>query len=524
MSDRARAPRLLRSVAILGLLVVSLGLATAQGPDTPRFGGSLRVAIIGEAPSLDLQWSTGQVTQEIMWNVFETLYAYDGRFSPAPLLAQGHTVSNGGTRYTIALRQGVRFHTGREMNATDVVASLQRWGRLATLGKLVWGGVVSVEARGPYTVVITLREPSASLLSALSRPVNGAVIHPVEVIEAAGSGSLRELIGTGPYRFAEYRPDRYVRLMRFDAYAARPEPPDRHAGRRTAYLDELLFIPVPDPATRLAGLESGEYHVASEIPPESYERVLRNPALAPSIVKPSLWSAVALNHRQGLMTSKPIRQAFRAALEMEPILSAGMGHQAFYRLDGALFFREQAQWYSPAGVAAYNRRDLETVRRLLREGGYKGQPVRWLTTREYEPFFRMAMVAKQQLEEAGFVVDLQIMDSATLIQRRAKPELFDVFSTMFGFTPDPALSSALQCAWPGGWCHEEKERLLAQLAREDNPLRRRALVEQIQMVFYEDVGRVKLGDAFLLDVARKEVRGLEPALDLSFWNVWLAAP
>ena len=524
MRDRVGAHGIRQAVAVLTLLAACCAPAAAQDPGAPRVGGRLRIATIGEAPSLDLHLATGQVTQQIMGNVFETLYAYDGRFNPIPLLAQGHAVSDGGTRYTIALRRGVRFHSGREMSAVDVVASLKRWGQLSVPGKFFWPRVVSIEASDPYTVVIKLREPTASLLGALSRPVNGAVIHPVEVIEAAGAGQLRDLIGTGPYRFAENRPDRHVRLVRFDAYAARPEPPDGQGGRRTAYVDELLFIPVPDPNTRLAGLQSGEYHVATDIPADSYESILRSPALKPGIVKGTLWAAVALNHLQGPMASKGMRQAFRGALEMEPILLAGMGHRDFYRLDGALFFREQPQWHSSVGIGPYNRPDVAAVRRLLGEAGYRGQPVRWLTTKEYEPFYRMAVVAKQQLEDAGFVIDLQVMDSATLIQRRGKPELFDVFSTVFGFTPDPAIHSALQCAWAGNWCHEEKERLLAQLVREDSLSRRRALVEQIQSVFYEDVGRIKLGDTFQLQVTRKEVQGFQPALDMFFWNVWLTSP
>jgi hypothetical protein len=80
------------------------------------------------------------------------------------------------------------------------------------------------------------------------------------------------------------------------------------------------------------------------------------------------------------------------------------------------------------------------------------------STKEYEWMHNTAVVAKQQMEEVGFVVDLQVVDWATLVQRRTKPELFDVFSTGFTFNPGPALASSLQCNWPGWWCHEEKDR------------------------------------------------------------------
>jgi len=513
------------SLLALALLVVGwLEAPLAQERVAPRKGGVLKVALNAEPPSLDLQWSTSLTTQQIGWQIYETLYTLDRQYNPIPLLAEGHTVSEGGRQYAIRLRRGVRFHNGREMTSADVVASLRRWGRVSAVGKSVWSSVVSAEPSSPYALTLSLREPSHSLLSVLARPVNAAAIYPKEVVEAAGDGQIREFVGTGPFRFVEHRPDQYVRVARFDDYAARSEPPDGYGGRRTAYVDQILFIPVTEASTRLNGVESGEYHYAHQIAPESYERVLRSAEIEPQIVKPAIWPAVVLNHRQGLMTSKKIRQAFQAALDMEPVLAAGIGHRAFYRVDGALFFPEQPLWYSTGGLAGYDQKNRAKASQLLREAGYRGEPVRWLTTRDFEHMYRTAVVVKQQLEDAGFVVDLQVVDSATMIKRRSVPELFDAFSTAFGFSPDPALSSALACAWPGWWCNEDKERLLAQVNRTGDLRERQALMDKIQVLFYEDVGRIKLGDAFWLDVSRKELRGVRATYDLAFWNVWLAGP
>ena len=503
------------------LLVVAAAPAAAQ--DQPRMGGVLKAAMIGEPPSLDLHWTTATITQQITGQIYEGLYTYDKSFTPVPMLAEGHTVADGGRRYTIALRKGVRFHNGKEMTSADVVASLTRWGKVATLGKAMWKGIEAIEARDPYSVVIHLKQPSASLLFGLGAYNNAAAIHPKEVVDAAGDGQIKEYIGTGPYRFVEHRPDRHIKLARFKDYAARSEPPDGLGGKRTAYFDEILFIPVPDVAVRLAGVETGEYHFGQQIKPDQYDRIKGLPALEARIVKPAGWSTAVLNHKEGMMTSRRIRQAFQAALDMEPILAAGFGNKAFYRLDGAVFFPEQGPWHSTAAVAAYNQRDKDKARRLLKEAGYSGQPVRWITTREYEWMYKNALVAKQQLEEAGFKIDLQVVDWATLVQRRNKPELYDVFSTGFVFGADPALATSLQCGWPGWWCQEEKDRLLVDLAREGDPRKRKVLIDRIQAIFYEDVGRVKFGDYFSLDAARKELRGeFRSSLVTFFWNAWLS--
>src|SRR6266704_257265 len=89
---------------------LGLGLTVATVPaaaqDQPRQGGVLKAAMIGEPPSLDLHWTTAVITQQITWHVFETLYTYDRNFTPIPMLAEGHTVTDGGRRYTITLRKG----------------------------------------------------------------------------------------------------------------------------------------------------------------------------------------------------------------------------------------------------------------------------------------------------------------------------------------------------------------------------------------------------------------------------------
>jgi peptide/nickel transport system substrate-binding protein len=505
------------AVLTLSLLVAA---APARAEETPRMGGVLKVATIGEPPTLDIAMSTATQVYEVMWHASESLFTYDRNFSPIPMLAEGVTVTDKGLRYTITLRRGVKFHNGKEMTAADVVPSLKRWGRLSSVGQTLWKNVEAIEARDPFTVVIALKQPSGSFLFGLSEP--HASIYPREVIEAAGEGGLKEFIGTGPYRFVEHRPDRHIKFVRFNDYAARPEPPNGFGGRKTAYFDEILFIPVPDTAVRLAGVETGEYHHAMFVKQDAFERMKTLPQLEPRIVKPRGFAVAVLNHKAGLMATKKLRQAVQAALDMEPIAAAGFGFKDFYRLDPGLFFPEQP-WHSTAAAALYNQKDRDKARRLLTEAGYAKQPLRWMTNSEYEFMYKNALVAKQQLEAAGFVVDLQVMDWATQNARQQKPELWDVFSTGFVFSADPALHVALRCTFPGWWCNEEKERLMGDLRGEADSKKRKAIIERLQALYYEDVGSVKVADYFTLDAARRELRGpFRTAPRMYFWNSWLA--
>jgi peptide/nickel transport system substrate-binding protein len=508
--------------AVCALALSLLSVAGAAAQEQPRAGGVFKAAMIGEPPSLDLHWTTATITQQITWHIYEGLFTYDRGFNPVPLLAEGYTASDGGRRYTIRLRRGVRFHNGKEMSAADVVPSLHRWGKMAGHGKALWKFVEAVTANGPYEITVHLKEPTGTVLYALARPNNGAVIFPKEVMDAAGEGQVKEFVGTGPYRFVEHRPDRHIKLVRFKDYAARPEPPDGYGGKRTGWFDEILFIPVPDVTVRLAGVESGEYHYGQQIKQDQYERIKGMPAVNARVIKPSGWSTAVFNHKQGPMTDRRMRQAFQAALDMEPIMAAGFGHKDFYRLDPSLIFPEQPAWHSRIGAELYDQKNSAKAQRLLKEVGYAGQPVRWLTTQEYQWMYKNALVARQQLEEAGFKIDLQVVDWATLVQRRNKSEWYEVYSTGFGFTPDPALATAVDCSFPGWWCHEEKNRLMEALFKETDPAKRKPAWERVQQLFYEDAGRIKFGDYFSLDAVRREVRGLATTPELYFWNVWLA--
>ena len=517
-----RHSRLSWLVGVLaGVTAATCLLVSPAETQAPRKGGVLKVGLIGEPPTLDQHTTTAVITREIAINIFEGLFALDGKYQPVPLLAEGVEVLDGAKRYVIRLRKDVKFHNGKVLTSADVVASLQRWGSLASTGKAVFKTVEAVEAKGPLTVEIRLKEPSGSLLTVLAQVDNAAVIYPKDVIDASAGGQLKEFVGTGPFKFVEHRPDRHIKLVRFDGYAARTEPSSGLAGQRVAYLDEIDFLPVPDYATRQAGMITGEYSYIQQIKPDQYDRIRSAPGVEPVVVKPYGWVTVVLNTKQGIMTDTRIRQAIQAAVDADPIMLAGVGHKDFYRLDPGMFFQEQI-WHSKAGAALYNQRDKDKARRLLKEAGYQGQPVRWIVTTEYEHHYKPALVAKSQLEEIGLKIDLQVSDWATVVQRRSKPELWDAFSTAFVFGPEPTASAQVLCEWPGWWCTPEKDQLLQAMGRELDQKKRQALAERLQTVFYADAARIKFGDYFRLDARRKDVMGYEPGPYMHFWNVWLA--
>ncbi len=489
----SRALRSGVSLLLVAGLVAVTGLeARAQ---TPKKGGVLKVAVLGDPPTLDAHWTTANFVEIITQHIYESLYTLDQNYQPIPVLAEAlPAVSADGLTYTIKLRQGIRFHNGKEMTTEDVVASLKRWGGYAAQAKAMWASVDGVRA-----------------------------VYPKEIAEKYPTpAKVTEYIGTGPFKFVEWKPDVHIRMVRYDDYKPRAEAPNGYGGRRVAYVDEIRWIPMPDVATRVASLESGEVDFADDLQAVAYDRIKDNPKLRPLIVRPYAWAMAVFNKKEGLMTNVKLRQAVQAAVDIEPNMRAAVGNPLFYRLDSGLAFTEQKAWHSKAGGDAYNQRNKDKAKKLLQEAGYKGEPVRFITTKEYEWMYNVALVTKQQLEEVGMTIDLQVVDWATLVQRRNNEKMYEIFTTGMTLVPDPTQHPYLRCDWPGWTCDEAITSRMDAIRKEPDPKKRMALWEEVHRVFYERVPVIRYGDLFGLRAMQASVKGYNEKMAFPrFYNVWL---
>src|SRR5688572_18472059 len=406
--------------ALIALSAVVLVTGFAGDALAQVKGGVMRVGNLGEPPALDAHWTTASITETLTNHIYEGLYSLDKDKKPIPMLAEGHTVSKDGLVYTFKLRQGVKFHNGKEMTSKDVVASLARWGKQSNYGKSLFAQVESWKALDKYTVEMRLKEKSAIVLISLAVPNNFGAIYPKEVAEKfAPEVKATEYIGTGPYKLAEWKPDQYIRMVRFDDYKSRSEKPSGYGGGKTAYVDEIRWVPVPEVATRVAQVETGELEFADDLNLDAYDRLKRNPNARPIVSKPYYWLVAVFNKKEGLMTNQKLRQAWQAAIDIEPIMKTVAGGKSeFYRMDASLAPVEITAWHLKLSGLPWNERNKDKARRLLQEAGYKKEPIRFVTTQEYKWMYDFALLTKQQLEDVGFNIDLQVVDWATLVKDR----------------------------------------------------------------------------------------------------------
>lgn len=481
--------------------------------------GTVEVAIIGEPQSMDPMISTQDVVGIVTQHIVETLFTFDSAWAIQPLLAAAlPEISEDGKTYTIKLREGITFHDGSAMDSADVVDSLKRWTELATRGKSVAENIASVTAPDASTVVITLNEPYAPLLSLLAFNNSAAAIYPQEILD---QDDIKEPIGTGPYQLAEHVPDQYIRLTKFDGYASREEASDGAAGARSQSVDEIRFVPVPDPNTRVEGLLSGQFDFADSLPVEAYDRISASDTAEPVLIENFGWPVWAINHKQGLLTDLNIRKALEAALPMDDMMFAAFGQDKFFSSDGAMY-PEGSPWHSTEGLDLYNINDPAVAGEHLKAGNYDGQPLRILTSRQYEFHFKMAEVAKMALEAAGFTVEMNVVDWATLGQQRNDPALWDIYITHSPFLPEPALTDLYNATSRLGWANEAKDTTLAQFTSETDPAKRQDLFGQLQKALYEDVGFLKIGNFAALQGQKKGLTGVAPSPWPAFWNATVA--
>ncbi|WP_134681123.1 ABC transporter substrate-binding protein [Paracoccus ravus] len=502
---------MMKTRAYLTSCLAALAASTAIG-SAHAAEGVLTVATIGEPPTLDAMQTPTDIVLTIDQHIFETLYTYDAQWKSVPLLASSAPeISADGLSWRIPLRQGVTFHDGSAFDSADVVASLERWMQVNSKGKQVAEIVESLAADGPDAVVFKLKSRYAPLLATLSQ---ASIILPSEKI----AEELTEFVGTGPYMLKERRPDQYTQLVRFDAYVSPEGEASNFAGKREAIAKEIRFVPVPDANTRVEGLISGQFDFADALPVSAYDRIAQSDAATPVIFENQGWPSMNMNMKEGLLTNKDLRQAVQLALNPTDMMLAAFSDQRFFSVDGAIF-PEGFYWHSAAGVTRYGEGDPEGAAELLEKAGYDGTPLRILTSRQYEFHYKIGEVAKAYLEAAGFKVDMQVVDWATLTTRRADPAQWDIFITHSNFPGDPSTINTVTDSYPGWYVSDQKAQAVSVYLASTTDAEKLTAWEGLQGVIYDDAPLFKVGNFNGLSGLAKGVEGYVPTYWPHFWNV-----
>jgi peptide/nickel transport system substrate-binding protein len=422
----------MNSIRVLALAGAALAAGTdpgrAQAFSCPRTGGDLIFALEARVPSLDQHAGNSTATRNIAVNVFESLITRDENLNPVLDLAESMTESPDKLAYTFKLRPGVTFHNGKAMTSADVAASFERYRRVG-IDRSILEPVDGWDTPDPSTFVIRLKRPLPTFIESLSSFVVPIVIVPAELADAPAL--QMQPIGTGPFQVEEFRADSFVKLKRFAGYKPNPAQTQLNGfgGYKQACLDSVTFRMMTESAARTAALEVGEIHGVEDVPMASQKRLAANSALTIARNDQALMNVAYPNFSNPPTDNPKVRQAILAAMDFDEIMEAAS--EGVYKLNPG--FQYPGQLYATeAGKQHLNQKDKDKAKRLLQEGGYKGEKVVLLTNREFPLMYNTSLVMAEQLKAVGINAELLVLDwPAALAKSQKETEGWNFFYTFW---------------------------------------------------------------------------------------------
>lgn len=510
-------------IIVFGLIVAlmiagcSNSESTKDGEDVEKeneSGGELRVAIASSPTTLDPVLTTVTLTRDISKQVFETLVTVNERYEPVPMLADTIDESEDGKTYTFNLRKGVKFHNGQEMTAEDVVASMDRWLEYSTSAKAILGEATFQEVDN-YTVNLILQKPTFLALTALSATIQSAAIMPKDVVEAAAPTGVEEIIGTGPFKFSEWKDNQYIHLTKNDDYQSLETPSDGMSGAKEALVDDIYYDIVTDLATRLAGVQTGQYDIGDTMSQDDYDQMKNDSRL---IINEShnFTTTLVYNKKDGWFANQKMRQAVNAGLDIDSLAKASLVNN--YRMNSSYMMEEIVNWFSEGGKDLYNEYDVEKAKKLLKEANYNGEEITIITTRDYPFMYNGSIVIKDQLSKIGINVKIEIYDSPTVLSLREDPSKWDLY--VVGFPP---VKTPLELVFftEGFYDGPEDEKITGLLSEiKESPSLEEAfgIWEELQAYSWEFVPVTKIADASNIIVTSAKVEGYSFLDGPILWN------
>jgi peptide/nickel transport system substrate-binding protein len=489
---------------------------------TPVAGGTLNVGLHIPLSTLDWQSTVSHPLPHVMGHVFEGLYGFGKDFNAAPELAEGVEATPDGLKWTFTLRQGVKFHNGDTMDSDDVKASLERWKTVGPKGSGL-AALTSIDTPDANTLVLNFSEPMGRfLLLMMGSDENKFVVMPREVAEASTTpGQLTEVIGTGPYRFVEYAEDQYVKLAKFTDYVARDDAPNYQAGRKVANADEIIFWIVTESTTRVAGLESGEYDIITEVPDTEFQRLSASSDVDAIKNGPGVLMYMMFNHKKGPTSNLAIRKAIQSLIDPGEIASVAVSDPAFALTNPSIYAPESA-YNTDAGSDLYKSGDVEAAKAYLAEAGYNGEPISIQVISGNDLQEKVAIVLVEQASRAGLNLQIASYDLNTWVARRRDPDALNIY-TSGGYWVDPSLwHPEFNGTFPSpevGFISDETEAIFSKLAASTEFEERKKLAEDLQRAFYAQVAMCNLGYTYRLVAKSKKV--VDPDGNLALGNMTL---
>ncbi|WP_435157194.1 ABC transporter substrate-binding protein [Haladaptatus sp. DFWS20] len=406
---------------------------TTGAPSENQRGGRLSAGwFTGSIDVLDPPFiSVGQYFQ-VAANVFNGLVTLNKDLTIRGDLAKDWEVADDGTKFTFNLRKGVKFHDGSDFTAEDVKYTINRTiseeapaaSKLESLKPMDEDGVV---VKDDHTVELTFSEPMAPALIYLTRgPGRAATIVCKEAIEKMGAEQYKvKPVGTGPFKVTKHEIGSGVTLDAFEDYFETDSE-----GNALPYLDGIDIKPIPEPATLVNALRSGDIDFANLVPLQNVKKVEQANGVEKLDAPGINWYGFAMNQRREPFGSRKARMGIAKSIDNEAYVNAAYFGNA---LPDTGPINKATNWVWRDDKPTDQQYDPEAGKKLIKEAGAEGASFHILTT---QSSLRGAKAMRQQLNKAGFDVSIEQVTSSTYWERYEKGDYDTTISGSVG-DPDP---------------------------------------------------------------------------------------
>ncbi|MDN2567179.1 ABC transporter substrate-binding protein [Aquibium sp. A9E412] len=483
----------LLSAAALGLASAANAQAELYGPvpENPQTGGTLEVGLLVEPPALDPFHQAADARIRVTVLMYQGLFYESADGEALPLLAESYEISDDGLTYTIRLREGVTFHTGKAMTAEDVAYSYNyiRDPENGSPGAGDFAIIDTVEAVDPLTVRFDLSEPNAALPMTLGNKY-GAVV-PAGYFDAEGAKNRMnaESVGTGPFKLVEFNPNQNLLMAKNEDYWEEGAP----------YLDEINFSFLPNSASMLIALRNDRIDLVALSRPQDVQQVEGIEGLVIERFPSLNQKAIDLGSETEPLGDVKVRQAISLAVDKQQIMEAAIG--GYGQVIGTMVAGMQERWGVPLEELPNETVDIERAKALLEEAGHgDGFELTLTTINGYDWMDPAAVTLKQQLAEIGIDLNIQRVDLGVWINNFRSSQMGFTFND-WATQPDPNLlfyrhfHQKPEGADFRNWDNAEASALLDKGRAESDYEARRELYSQFQTIMAETVPTIMLFSA-----------------------------
>ncbi|MBA3379254.1 MAG: hypothetical protein H0T93_10260 [Chloroflexia bacterium] len=487
-------------VKIAGAGSVALAAGSSVGPGVSAQEAGTSELIIGksaEAVGYDPALVTATSSIEFLAVVYERLVTFDEEGQPQPALAESWESPDELT-YIFTLRQGVTFHDGKAMTADDVKFTFDRIKDEATASSWAtqFAPVDTIESDGDRTVTFQLSSPYGPFLATLSSAYSSIVPMTDEPIDF-----VRTMVGTGAYQLESATADVETILTRHGSYW---EP-------ATPVLDQLTYRILPDEASRLAAVRTGDVHLTTLADPVSVDSAGTSEGVVVLEQETTDYYLHGFNCQRAPFDDKAVRQALSKAIDRQAIVEAvffGKGH-----VTGPIV-PTLGDWAQPVEQLPNYEVDTEGASALLEEAGQSGLTFRILVGTLYPEFVNIALVVQDQLEAIGVTAELEQVEWGTFIERWLARD-FDAFVSFNGSgnDPDRALYPAFYTDASVNafqFSNEEVDRLLDAGRTTADRATRQATYQQVEVEIADAAPAIFVSTRVAYFATRDNVSGFTP--------------